>query len=392
MRSIASGIFVVVVVVLGGCARKPIKAPTEALRKVRPVPIRDDGDRVTLLESLRLDEVRLRNKGVTLRKGTETVEGARYADAVASLLAALEQDMNGDLDAMVRARFEFHEVYGDKEWGDVLVTGYYEPLLDGRLQEEGKFTQPLLRRPDDLVEVVADKFPGLKEFAPLRGRVEVDATGRKRLLPYYTREEIQRFPKKERDRLALAWVDPFEAFVMQVQGSGTVLLPDGDRVRLGYADQNGHKYEPLGKFLVDVLPPDQRTMPHIEAFWRQQPREKQEKLLNQNPSYVFFEKRDGAPMTAFKLPAIAERTIATDRRYYSKGVLAYLETEIPVEGSDPRAPVWKKVGRLVVDSDVGGAIRGPGRVDFFFGSGKDAGNRAGIMKQRGRLYYLFPKG
>lgn len=375
-----------------GCARAPIKDPTEALRETGGPRIDDDGDRATLLESLRLDEARLRNKGVTLRKGTETVDGSRYADAVAGLLAAVEQDPNLDLDRVVRDRFSFYEVFGDKEWGDVLVTGYYEPSLEGRTKREGKFTQPLLKRPDDLVEIVADKFPGLKDFAPLRGRIEVDkASGRKRLLPYPPREEIEKMKPADRDKLALAWVDPFDAFVLQIQGSGTVELPDGDRIRVGYADQNGHKYEPLGKYMLDVLPKDQITMPNIEAYWRKQSPEQQQKLLNKNPSYVFFEKRDGAPMTAFKLPAIGERTIATDRKYFSKGVLAYLEVEVPVPGVDPSAPQWKKVGRLVVDSDVGGAIRGPGRVDFFFGSGKDAGRRAGIMKQHGRLYYLFPR-
>jgi membrane-bound lytic murein transglycosylase A len=264
-----------------------------------------------------------------------------------------------------------------------LITGYYEPLLHGARQRGGAFQTPLYKVPDDLITVdLASVYPSLKGMR-LRGRLSG-----KTVVPYSTRAEIERaaIPGKE-----LLWVDdPVEAFFLEVQGSGRVQMPDsGETVRVAYADQNGHPYKAIGRWLIDQgeLPADQASAQGIKAWIAAHPERRQE-LLNVNPSYVFFREErltdpNVGPKGALGVPLTPSRSVAVDRAFVPLGVPVYLSTTEPASN----VPLQ----RLVMAQDTGGAIKGAVRADFFFGFGGQAPDNAGRMKQRGQLWALLPR-
>jgi membrane-bound lytic murein transglycosylase A len=265
-----------------------------------------------------------------------------------------------------------------------LITGYYEPLLRGSRRRTATFSQPVLGVPPDLLSIeLADLLPDLKGMR-LRGRLQGN-----KVIPYYSRADITAHEADHPDRVLL-WVDDaVELFFLQIQGSGRVKLPDGAMVRLGYADQNGHPYQSIGRVLIErgELKLEQASMQGIQAWARANP-QKLTDLLNANPSYVFFRevqaKGDEGPQGALGVPLSAERSIAVDPRLVPLGAPVFLST------TQPNASV--PLRRLMLAQDTGGAIRGVVRADFFWGFGEQAGNQAGKMKQQGEMWVLLPPG
>jgi membrane-bound lytic murein transglycosylase A len=177
-------------------------------------------------------------------------------------------------------------------------------------------------------------------------------------------------------------------FFLHIQGSGQVELENGERLRVGYAEQNGHPFRSLGRLLIQrgELPAERASMQGIKDWAKRNPRKVQE-FLNANPSYVFFRElpRDlSGPIGALGVPLTAERSIAVDPRVVPLGVPVYLATTWPNTA--------QPLNRLMVAQDTGGAINGGVRADFFWGFGDAAGNQAGKMRQAGRMWVLLPKG
>jgi len=263
-----------------------------------------------------------------------------------------------------------------------LVTGYYEPLLRGSRTPDARYRYPLHARPDDLVVVdLATVYPELKNLR-LRGRLEGN-----RVVPYFTRGDIDAGKAPTRG-LELAWVDdPIELFFLQVQGSGRLQLENGETMRIGYADQNGHPYRSIGRWLIDQgeLTLDKASMQGIKDWARRNPQRLNE-LLAANPSYVFFRElanQTGGPLGSLGVPLTDERSIAVDPAAIPLGAPIWLATTQP-NASEPLI-------RLTLAQDTGSAIRGNVRADFFWGFGEQAGRRAGAMKQKGRMWILLPK-
>jgi len=263
-----------------------------------------------------------------------------------------------------------------------LITGYYEPFLRGARKRGGANQTPLYKVPDDLITVdLASVYPALKGMR-LRGRLSG-----KTVVPYSNRAEIERarLPGKE-----LVWVDdPVEAFFLEVQGSGRVQLDDGETVRVAYADQNGHPYKAIGRWLVEQgeLTSGEATAQGIKAWIAAHPERRQE-LFNVNPSYIFFREErlpdpGVGPKGALGVPLTPTRSVAVDPAFLPLGAPIYLSTTEPA-GTTP-------MQRLVMGQDTGGAIRGAVRADFFFGFGGQAPDNAGRMKQRGQLWVLLPR-
>ena len=279
-------------------------------------------------------------------------------------------------------RFTPHRLSdGDKLQG--LVTGYYEPLLrgDSRRSERGRY--PVYGPPPDLLTIdLASVYPELKNLR-LRGRQQGN-----KVTPYWTRADIEAGRGVDRAE-TLAWVeDPIELFFLQVQGSGRIELPSGEWMRVGYADQNGHPYRSIGKWLIDKgeLTAGQATMQGIQA-WAQANPARLTELLNSNPSYVFFRRLNnsqGGPLGALGVPLTDGFSIAVDPRYTPLGAPVWLATSYPMSN--------QPLQRLMHAQDTGGAIRGAVRADFFWGFGRDAGEAAGRMKQTGEMWILLPKG
>jgi len=265
-----------------------------------------------------------------------------------------------------------------------VITGYYEPLLRGSRRRAAPYLHPLYGPPDDLLTIdLATVNPELRGLR-LRGRVEG-----KRVVPYYSRAEIARGAAPVAGKEIL-WVDdPIEAFFLQVQGSGRVQLEGGETLRLGYADQNGHPFQSIGRYLVErgELKLEEASMQSIKSWAAANP-QRLEELLDQNPSFVFFRELPLAnpasgPVGAFGVPLTPGRSIAVDPRYIPLGAPVFLATTFPASATP--------LTRLVVAQDTGGAIRSPVRADFFWGSGTDAGAQAGRMRQPGRMWVLLPK-
>lgn len=263
-----------------------------------------------------------------------------------------------------------------------LITGYYEAMLYGARKRGGAYQTPLYRVPDDLLTVdLGSVYPQLKGMR-LRGRLSG-----KTVVPYSTRAEIARAPLAGKE---LLWVnDPVEAFFLEVQGSGRVQLDSGETVRVAYADQNGHPYKTIGRWLVEQgeLTAEQATAQGIRAWIAANPARRQE-LFNVNPSYIFFREEklpdpSLGPKGALGVPLTPGRSVAIDPAFIPLGAPLFLATteagsEVPMR-------------RLMMAQDTGGAIRGAVRADFFYGFGLDAMDRAGKMRQRGQVWVLLPK-
>jgi len=263
-----------------------------------------------------------------------------------------------------------------------LITGYYEPVLAGSRARSDRFRHPVYGVPPDLVAVDLESVnPDLKGMR-LRGRLEGN-----RLLPYWSRSEIE--GKKPFRAPVLAWVeDEVELFFLQIQGSGQIELAGGERLRLGYADQNGHPYRSMGRYLIDrrELTLENASMQGIKAWATANPGKLRE-ALDSNPSYVFFRETPGAaggPVGTLGAPLSGGYSIAVDARSVPLGAPVFLDTTMPLS-SQP-------LQRLVAAQDTGGAIRGAVRADMFWGTGNEAGALAGRMRQQGRMWILWPRG
>ena len=301
---------------------------------------------------------------------------------------AIARDVNAADRAAVRLFFESfftpYQLINPDGSESGLVTGYYEPLLRGARKRGGAYLTPLHRAPEDLLTIdLTSVYPELKGMR-LKGRL----VGNK-VLPYPSRAEMaeaRTLTGKE-----LVWVDdPVEAFFLQVQGSGRVYLTDTkETVRIAYADQNGHPYKSIGRYLVDKgeMTLDQASAQSIKAWVAANPRRLQE-VLNANPSYVFFTEEklsdpNKGPKGALGVPLTPQRSIAVDPRFVPLGAPVFLATTQPAKD----VPLQ----RLMMAQDTGGAIKNPVRADYFWGFGAAAGERAGKMKQSGMMWVLLPK-
>lgn len=290
---------------------------------------------------------------------------------------------NAALRAFFEQDFTPYQVNNPDGTTQGLVTGYYEPRLSGSRVATSRFKYPLYAVPDDMLTIdMGELYPQLKGLR-LRGRVEG-----KRVVPYYDRAAIDegKAPLQGRE---LFWVDDaVELFFLQVQGSGRIELPDGTLVKVGYADQNGHPYNSIGRKLVESgeLKLEEASMQGIKR-WAEQNPQKLPALLAQNPSYVFFRELPNslsAPLGALGVPLTEAYSIAVDPRTVPLGAPVFLATTYPNSG--------EPLQRLMLAQDTGGAIKGAVRADFFWGYGDEAGTMAGKMKQRGEMWVLLPKG
>ncbi|ARZ72741.1 transglycosylase [Stenotrophomonas sp. WZN-1] len=364
------------IVLLAGCATtgtgpeapaaaKPAAA-TYAKVDWKTLPAVSDADLQAGFIAWRSSCTRLKNDAVWA-KSCATAAAVSDKDP-----AAIRQFLQRDLEAYA-LRAGGHQADG-------LITGYYEPIYPGSLTRTDKATVPVYGTPDDLVVVQLDSlYPELKGKR-LRGRVEG-----KVLKPY---DDAGTIAAKGAKAPVLAWLtDPMDLQLLQIQGSGRVRLADGTQVRLAYAEQNGHPYRAIGRWLVDQgqLKKEDVTMDAIRAWARANPARVPE-LLRSNPSYVFFVRNPDSPegpRGSLNVPLTAGYSVAVDRTVVPLGSLLWLSTTRP-DGTP--------VVRPVAAQDTGGAIAGEVRADLYWGSGDAVGKLAGDMKQKGNIWMLWPKG
>ncbi len=280
---------------------------------------------------------------------------------------------DGDARRFFAQNFELAQV-GD---GKAFATGYYEPeILGSRTRSKG-YDVPVYKRPPELVELDLGQFSDSLKGKKIRGRVEG-----KTFIPYADRTGIETGALEGRS-LEIAWAaDAIDFFVLQIQGSGRLRLPDGSVMRIGYDGQNGRDYTGIGKLMKErgLLGPGQSSMQGIEGWLRANPSEGQA-IMRENKSWVFFREITGAgPLGALGLPVTGKASVATDPMFVPLGAPVLLS----MDRADASG-IW-------VAQDTGGAIKGSNRFDTFWGAGEDARATAGGMSARGTAFVFLPKG
>ncbi|HVZ04915.1 murein transglycosylase A [Hyphomicrobium sp.] len=319
------------------------------------------------------------------KSNTFKSQEALFRVCARALDAAKDKSIRTSQDArrFFETNFRPHRVTGTKTNG--LLTGYYEPVLQGSRTPTPAFKIPIYRRPPDLVNLVAESERGAKSASATHMRQTAHG-----LRPYLTRAEIEQGGLAGQGLELMYFKDPVDVFFMQVQGSGRVQLPDGERVRIAYDGKNGYPYTSIGRALIDQGEISARAM-SLNALkqWLRKNRERAKAVMWKNESYVFFRELTGAtahgPIGANNVPLQPGRSLAVDTSYYALGTPIFVDA--PAITHATKSGTFR---RLMIAQDVGSAIKGPERGDIYFGSGDKAGRLAGVTKEPGHFIVLLP--
>ena len=270
------------------------------------------------------------------------------------------------------------------------LTGYYEPILAGSRVPTGAFTAPLYRRPPNLVvsgwrRLGKDVFPSKGVFVGRR-------VGRRKIVPYYTRGEIED-GALDGWHLEICYLhDQVDVLFAQIQGSARIRLEDGTVLRVNYDSHNGWPYTPVGRVLIDdkIMTKDQVSMQSIRAWMEANP-DLAKQVRRENKSYVFFRitglSTEDEAVGGEGVELMPGRSIAIDRALHAYGTPFFIEAALPIANQKAET----KFDRLVIAQDTGSAIVGPARADIYFGAGGEAARIAGRIKNAGTFVMLIPR-
>ena len=388
MKKLRRIIFATLLVCFAGVAFFYFYDPYKPLHQVSLTTFSDDLDRASLMEVIQSQKRYLesRAKDETVAIGVEQVSVYWLHRSLVELLDFLSMNPgNEQLDVFLQANYLCFQAGGRKsKWGrKMLVTGYYEPLFEGSLVAKAPYLTPLYKKPSSLV--VQAGPDGKKRV----GRYDTQ----QQLIPFWSRQEIETEHHLTGNELVYL-KDPFDAYLLHVQGSGKIALPDGSVKAIGFAGSNGLGYKSIGKYLVDqkIMKLEDVNIPAIRTYLNQNPNELLP-LLYQNPRFIFFKWGDNkGPRGSSGEPLTPGRSIAIDQQALPTGTIAYLQSEKPVLDSAHNIIAWEPMQRFVFPQDSGSAIKGTGRVDVFWGNGEYAETAANHMKHPGKLYFLVKKG
>ncbi len=335
---------------------------------------------ISILEAGRWDTYRLFNRTITKKR-------------LLTALQALEKRLNGGMEVKeaLRGLFDPYEVVkGDIE-GRPLVTGYYQPVLTGALTRSSGFSVPVLARPDDLIQIRLSDFNRRLPASSLWGRISG-----KRLVPYYSRKEIDERLENHLGSLpVLCWLkNPADLLELQIQGSGIIETNKGKRF-IHYAASNGRPYTSLGRLLLKkkILPLERLDWSSIRA-WAEKNPFLFNKLLARNERYVFFKWETVGPVGCYGQVIVPMVSAAFDKSVYPPGLPFLIQLSLPPTSRTVPWLAGKQGGQqalLLMNHDTGGAIRGPLRIDLYAGTGRFAGELAGRLKNRARMFVLVPR-
>ena len=330
------------------------------------------GDRANLLKSIDYSLRYMRTQKSVEAYRNYPVEGVTHGRVLRSLRRFRQLVVSArsakELQATVAREFELYSSVGRDGKGEVYFTGYFEPIYRASRTRTEEYRYPLYRLPADREQ--------WKE-------------------PYPTREQLEGKNGEGTESAIkgaeLVWLrDRLEAFLVHIQGSARLKMTDGSVTSVGYAGHNGYPYVSVGGEIAKdgKLPRQGMTLPVMTRWFRQNPGEI-DNYLPRNHRFIFFRETNGAPAHGnLNVPVTADRSIATDRSLMPAGAIALANTSLPYVNSAGRIE-YHRVNRFVLDQDTGSAMIGPGRADYFMGTGPQAGARAGVTGSRGRLYYLL---
>ncbi|MGD8701293.1 MAG: MltA domain-containing protein [Desulfosarcina sp.] len=285
----------------------------------------------------------------------------------------------------IARHFRVYRSTGGPESGQVLFTGYYEPHLSGSLSPDVRHRYPVYAMPQDLLAIDLSPFSDDFKGKRIVGRLQSNT-----VVPYPDRQAIEADGAFARKATPIAWVDDrIDLFFLHIQGSGRIYLNTGGFIRVHYHGANGRPYRSIGRLLIDQgkIPAEEMSMQRLKAYLQAHP-EEVDTVLNHNPSYVFFKTETSGPIGAIGVDLTPGRSVAVDRRVFPMAAPAFLQTQIPVVDGNGRIDRWIDFSAFAVNQDTGGAIRGPGRVDIFWGNGPYAEIAAGHLQHKGAFYLL----
>ena len=389
--------FIVISFLFSGCATLQKKSPeSRASGLIRTEPsdypgfsddMAYDGLAHSLMQSL--SYLKRFPGGRTFRFGSDAFDNAHMIKSLETFLHFIKGKPSGrELEAFIVSNYLVYQSMGRINDGEILFTGYYEPILMGSTKKSIDYRFPVYPWPSDLVDIDLSRFSSRFKGEKIIGKV----IG-KTVAPYDERKLIDKNTSFGDRAKPLAWVnDPVDLFFLHIQGSGKICVEDGKTINIHYHTTNGRSYRSIGKLLIDQgkIDRSEMSMQNIRAYLKKHPDEL-ERILHYNPSYIFFRIEKDGPLGFLEVKLSPGRSIALDRRLFPLAGLAFIETKKPVLDGSGKIHEWLDFGRFVTNQDTGGAIRGPGRADLFWGNGRYAEIAAGHMKHPGRLYFLVLK-
>lgn len=315
--------------------------------------------------------------------GKKTISSTTLKATLEKFFQILENDEDKDLNQQIKTHFDVYQSTGEKGNGTVTFTGYYIPQLEGSLEPNEEYKFPIYRLPDNLI---------IKKYKPHGQKKAVRIEDGKEY-SYYTRKQIDQEGVLQNKGCEIAYLkDPFDCYLLHVQGSGILTLPDDTVLCLHFAGSNYHPYHSLREEMLKdgILSPENASMEAIRSYFSEH-QEQLQPYLNRNERYTFFRVWEGKAVGSLGVELTPERSIATDKQIFPSGALSYIVTTIPSVDSSMKVGGYIPWSRFVLNQDEGGAIKGPHRVDTFWGTGAQAEAVASHMKQPGKLYYLIVK-
>ena len=386
-----------VVFFLSACARmEPYQLPIKTTEMVKLSPrqypmfaddMTYDGLENAILKSLTY--LRKKPTDKSFRFGEDHYSAAHLITSLEFFLDYIQKaPSQNELSQFILSNFLVYRSVGSDGNGRVLFTGYYEPFLQGRLEKDAIYKYPVYTKPRDLVTI------DLSLFSPdLKGKTIIGRVADQQILPYYDRDQIDFDNVLANKADVLAWVeDPIDLFFLHIQGSGKIFTGTAKPMNVHYHTSNGRSYRSIGKLLLEEgkIKKEQMSMQSIRDYLRSYP-EELKRVFSYNPSYVFFKFEEEGPLGFLDVKLTPGRSLALDRHIFPLGALTFIETSAPLTDGEGQIREWTHLYRFVLNQDTGGAIRGPGRADLFWGNGPYAEIAAGHLQHTGSVYFLVLK-
>ena len=389
-------VLLILMLSLAGCypgMRKEATVPSEALEEITFFypDFSDDMDRASLVAAIK-NSIEYLNQippDTIMRYGPRTFTKKQVLDSQKAFLKILQENPDpAQLTRNIKEQFQVYRATGGEKSKHVLFTGYFEPMYEASLKPDSVYRYPLYRKPDDLTTVDLSAFGSRFKDQKIIGRIEG-----KDFVPYYSRMDIDEKKVLKGRGLEIAWLkDPVDVAFLQIQGSGRLILQNGEIISAGYSAKNGLPYRSIGRYMIEkgYLAKEEISMQAIREYLKRHP-EAVRDVLYYNPSYVFFRRLEKGALGNIGVPLTPGRSIALDSNLFPKGALGFVICKKPVVDSTGGVKEWREFSRFVLNQDTGGAIKGAGRADIFWGNGPYAEVAAGHLSHEGELYILIKK-
>ncbi len=354
----------------------------------------DDMDPATLQRAInnQLAAMFEQDPASPIRLGDFTLTRGRLIETLEAFQKLLQKNLpQEEFNKKVSDEFLLYRV-GKGKNKKVLFTGYYRPVITASPVPTPRYRFPIYQMPGKDFQMV-EKQAGIRLVGSNSGIKKIRQNKSGDNWRSLTREEIDQNGALDNEGLEVAWLEnDLERYFLHIQGSGVLEFPDGTRQGVRYQGSNKYSYNSIGKMMIrdGVITPSQGSMQEIKKYFANNP-QNISKYLSQNKRYIFFSLSDEGAIGSGGGELVGGRSIATDKSIYPAGGLVFVKIRQPVLDENNNIKSWKPISRFVIDQDTGSAIRGKGRGDFYFGTGKEAGAKAGRYHEKGEVYYLIKK-